>query len=272
MPWTVARPGAGKALLSGLLLTIACAASAAAADPAVPVDTVLEQMRDHLASRLPEVRREDIVRSASPGLFEVRAEHTIGYVTADGRFLLSGSLVDIDTGERITERRLNEDRLQTIAPLLSGAIEFAPAAPTQWITVFTDIDCQYCRLLHQEVPRLNEQGVGVRYLFFSRFGEGSKPYERARAVWCQKDRRGALDAGLRAGVVSSRKVVCDDDPVRQQYQVASDLSLRGTPVSIFPDGSVYYGYAKAEALIQELTQRQAAAAQLDTVKTDAHPN
>jgi len=271
MPKPVAHPGAGAVLRRALLLMLAWTAPAAAGDPAAPVDTVLEQMRDHLASRLPEVRREDIVRSASPGLFEVRAEHTIGYVTADGRFLLSGSLVDIDTGERITERRLNEDRLQTIAPLLSGAIEFAPAVPTQWITVFTDIDCQYCRLLHQEVPRLNEQGVGVRYLFFSRFGEGSKPYERARVVWCQKDRRGALDAVLRAGVVSSRKVACDD-PVRQQYQVASDLSLRGTPVSIFPDGSVYYGYAKAEALIQELTQRQAAAAPVDTVKTEPAPN
>ena len=226
-------------------------------------------MRDRLATRLPEVRRNDIVRSAAPGLFEVRAEHTIGYVTADGRFLLSGSLVDIDTGERITERRLNEDRLQTVQPLEPGAIVFAPMMPAMWITVFTDVDCEYCRLLHREVPKLNQQGIGVRYLFFSKYGAPSKAFDRARVVWCQKDPRSSLDVALLSGIVPSRKPSCDDDPVQQHYQAAADLGIHGTPAAIMPDGSLFYGYAKAETLIDEIHKRTAEAARFSAQPTAA---
>jgi len=249
------RPAAAAALL-----WLACAAASAGAADAPAADPELEQMRDRLATRLPEVRRDDIVRSAAPGLFEVRAEHTIGYVTADGRFLLSGSLVDIDSGERITERRLNEDRLQTVRQLEPGAIVFAPMLPSSWITVFTDVDCEYCRLLHREVPKLNAQGIGVRYLFFSKYGSPSKAFDRARVVWCQNDQRSSLDVGLSSGIVPSRKPGCDNDPVQRHYQAAADLGIRGTPATILPDGSLYYGYAKAETLIEEIRKRNAEAA------------
>ena len=46
-------------------------------------------------------------------------------------------------------------------------IVFKPAGQTKAIiNVFTDVDCGYCRKLHNEVPQLNAMGIEVRYLLF----------------------------------------------------------------------------------------------------------
>lgn len=247
-------------LISGVILSLllASATPALAADAAPDIE--LEQMRDRLATRLPEVRREDVQRSSAPGLFEVRAGPTFGYVTADGKFVISGDMASLDSGQRITETRRDQWRLRVAQTLQQDAIEFAPAQPAQWITVFTDVDCHYCRLLHREVPELNQLGIGIRYVFFSKYGSPSQAYDRARVIWCQKDKQASLNVGLLSGVVPSRQASCND-PVRGQYQAAADLGIHGTPAIILPDGGLFYGYAKAETLVEEMRSRAAAAAQ-----------
>jgi thiol:disulfide interchange protein DsbC len=239
-------------------MLLSSAMPAFAADPSA--DPELEQMRDRLATRLPEVRREDIQRSAASGMFEVRSGTTFGYVTADGKFVISGDMANLDSGERITEARRDQYRLKVAQNLQADAIEFAPSQATQWLTVFTDVDCHYCRLLHREVPELNKLGIGIRYVFFSKYGSPSQAYDRARVVWCQKDRQASLNVGLLSGVVPSREASCKD-PVRTQYQAAVDLGIHGTPAIILPDGGLFYGYAKADAIVQEISDRAAAAAQ-----------
>ncbi|WP_428312055.1 DsbC family protein [Hydrocarboniphaga sp.] len=250
-----------------MLLLIAATPSFAAD---APVDAELEQMRDRLATRLPEVRREDVQRSAAPGLFEVRAGVTFGYVTADGKYVISGEMANLDNGEHITDARRDQYRLKVVQGLQADAIEFAPAQATQWITVFTDVDCHYCRLLHREVPELNKLGIGVRYLFFSKYGAPSQAFDRARVIWCQKDQQASLNVGLLSGVVPSREASCKD-PVRAQYQAAVDLGIHGTPAIILPDGGLSYGYAKADAIVQEISDRAAAAAQQLSAQPAAAP-
>lgn len=240
---------------AALLLSVASLATFAAD---APPDPELEQMRDRLATRLPEVRREDVQRSAAPGLFEVRSGVSFGYVTADGKYVISGEMASLDSGERITDARRDQYRLNVVQDLAADAIEFAPAQPTQWITVFTDVDCHYCRLLHREVPELNKLGIGIRYVFFSKYGSPSQAFDRARVIWCQKDKQASLNVGLLSGVVPSREASCKD-PVRQQYQAAVDLGIHGTPALILPDGGLSYGYAKAETIVQEISDRAAAA-------------
>jgi thiol:disulfide interchange protein DsbC len=251
-------------------LLLGCAALAGAADVPATADPELEQMRDRLATRLPEVHREDVQRSAAAGLFEVHSGNSFGYVTADGRVLISGDMASLDTGERLTDARRNEQRLRIVQALQPDAIVFAPTAPTQWITVFTDVDCQYCRLLHREVPALNKLGIGIRYVFFSKYGSPSQAFDRARVVWCQNDKQMALNVGLLTGVVPSRKATCKD-PVQTQYQAAVDLGIHGTPALVLPDGSEFYGYAKAETIAEEIRTRAAEAAKFSAPPAAAAP-
>ncbi len=228
-----------------------------------PSDPELEQLRDRVLATLPDLHRDDIRRSPAPGLFEVRSDNAFGYVTADGRYLVSGDVIDLNTGERITERRRDQARLEQIGRLSGGGIEFAPPPENikRWIVVFTDVDCEYCRLLHKEVPELNRRGVGVRYLFFSKYGAPSKAFDRAQQVWCDADRHDLLNADLLSGELPAKKPrsLCKN-PVMDQYQAAVHMGLRGTPIAVLPDGSLFSGYARAAELIDEMDKREAAAA------------
>lgn len=245
----------------GLLTLLLFGAESLAADN---TDAELEQLRDRVIKNLPDVRRENIQRSPATGLFEIRIDNAFGYVTSDGRYLVAGDVIDMSSGERITERRRGQTRLQEIEKLQAGAIEFAPP-PDQlkrWITVFTDVDCEYCRLLHREVPELNRRGIGVRYLFFSKYGAPSEAADRAQQIWCSKDRHEVLDHGLLTGELPKKKPrsLCKN-PVIDQYLAASRMGLRGTPMTVLADGSVFAGYTKAAELVAEIDKREAAAAQ-----------
>ena len=59
--------------------------------------------------------------------------------------------------------------------------------------MFTDIDCGFCRKLHSEMARYNEEGIRIRYLFYPRAGIGSESYKKAVSVWCADDRKAAMD-------------------------------------------------------------------------------
>ncbi len=69
---------------------------------------------------------------------------------------------------------------------------FAPPNPKYTVTVFTDIECGYCRKLHSEIAEYNRQGIAIEYLAFPRMGLGSEDYRNMVSVWCASDRRKAL--------------------------------------------------------------------------------
>ena len=69
---------------------------------------------------------------------------------------------------------------------------FSPDNPRYTVTVFTDVDCQYCRKLHSEIAEINKLGVRVRYVFFPRSGPGTESWHKAEAVWCSANRNEAL--------------------------------------------------------------------------------
>lgn len=232
-----------------------------AGTPQAAPDAELEGLRDRLQAALPEVARENVVRSAAPGLFEVRQGSAYGYVTADGRYLVTGDLIDIDSGARLTEQRRNQQRLAGVNALADQAIVFAPVdrEVRQWVTVFTDTDCHYCQLLQRELPDINRAGIGVRYLFFSRYGYPSEAYERARTVWCELDRQGVLNRALLSGKAPAIAATACPNPVLAQYRLAGELGIRGTPASVLPDGSLLYGYMKAEEFVAAVREHAAAA-------------
>ncbi len=245
------RSSLRRAAAGLLVVTSALAPLAATAD----VDTQLEQLRDVMTVRLPDVPRENIRRSAAPGLFEIHSGHSFGYLTADGRFLVSGDLVDLDTGAKLTDARRNEERVRSVQAGAGEAIVFAPpmGLVKQWVTIFTDVDCHYCKLLHREIGDINRAGIGVRYFFYSKYGAPSEAFDQAQSVWCQFDRAGALNTALLYERLPNGAGDCRN-PVKKQYDLAVDMGLRGTPVTILPDGSVMYGFMKADKFVAQVRE------------------
>ena len=193
---------------------------------------------------------EAVTPSPVSGLYEVRHNHEFGYVSEDGTFMLQGDLINLRSGEEITEEHRRADRVQALHDLAEGDfITFAPtpASRAHWVvTVFTDVDCQFCRLLHKQVTDYNRLGITIRYAAYPRSGPDSPSFEKAEQVWCSSDRARALTQAKQDKDLSVDSHC--KNPVAKEYALGRDLGLRGTPMLILPNGERVDGYRSPEDL------------------------
>jgi len=237
------------AVVLGLALTLMAPVQAADA----PSDAVsLEALRQNLQKSIPELESDDVRPAGVAGLFEVQLGSQFAYVTPDGGYLLSGDLIDLHSGARLTEHRRRQWRLQEVAALEDEAIVF-PAQGEQRasVTVFTDIDCRYCRQWHRQVPDLNARGIEVRYLFFPRSGPGTPSYRKAAEVWCAADQQAALTRAKQDRKLKGERENCAP-PIDAEWALAQALELRATPALLMPDGQLKYGFRSVDDLLKDL--------------------
>lgn len=212
-----------------------------------------QKIRNSLGVLLPGLRPDTIRSTPVDGLYEVTFGTRLVYLTADGRFLLQGKLIDLETREEITEERLAELKLAAMAGVSEDdMVVYGPKDAKHTISVFTDIDCGFCRKLHSEMDRYAKEGIRIRYLFYPRAGIGSDSYDKAVSVWCADDRHTAMDAAKAGRSVDARKC---ENPVDGHYELGQALQIRGTPALVLDDGEVLPGYVPAEKLRRALDQR-----------------
>lgn len=240
--------------------TSAVAEPTAAQAPVAVDPGDLDAVKAAVAARLPGVKVDVVRATPLPGVYELQAGMNFGYVSGDGRYLIEGDLNDLISGKRLTEDRRREARAALMAGLADNqTIEFFPQdqPPKYTVTVFTDVDCGYCRKLHQEMAAYNKAGIGVRYVFFPRSGPNTESFYKAEKVWCAADQRQALTQAKQGGAVEGEKSC--PNPVMSHYQLAAQLGLRGTPAIVLPDGELIPGYQPPAALSEILAAHSAAA-------------
>jgi thiol:disulfide interchange protein DsbC len=227
----------------------------AAADDA-PVLT-----KDELVRRHPELRSEDVFDGPIDTLYEVRVGGGISYVTTDGRYLVRGPIIDLTSRENLTEQRLSEHRAELIGAVDPRTeIVFTPdnGVVRHRITVFTDIDCGYCRQLHRDIAGYNALGIEVRYLSYPRTGPDTPSWTKAEHVWCAADRNAALTEAKR-GAETSATPGCSTTNVADHYELGRRLGFKGTPGVYAADGTELGGYVPPAALLEMLESRAARA-------------
>jgi thiol:disulfide interchange protein DsbC len=252
------------ALTGSLFLVLACHSTAepeggqktlpaeeqAAADSKQPASAGEQAVRASLAKAFPGTRLTDVRKSPLNGLYEVAIGSEIGYVSADGKYLLHGDLLELGTQKNLTEQRRQSARIKLLADIgEKSMIVFSPKKPKHTISVFTDIDCGYCRKLHQDMKGYEAKGIAVRYLFFPRAGVNSESGHKADAVWCAKDRRDALTRAKRGETLPAGQC---ETPVAQHYQAGIQVGVRGTPAIIAEDGRLIPGYQPPAELLHTL--------------------
>nr|VFK81163.1 MAG: thiol:disulfide interchange protein DsbC [Candidatus Kentron sp. SD] len=187
-----------------------------------------------------------ITPSPIPGLYETTSKMEILYISQDGKFAIQGDLVDLEKKENLTERRRNHARANAVDSLGEDSmIVFAPDDTRHTITVFTDVDCSYCRKLHGEVSELNSFGIAVRYLAFPRAGVPSGTYDTMVSVWCAKDRQKAMTDAKTGKAVPNKQCA---NPVEEHFALGAKVGIRGTPAIILEDGTLVSGYLPASRL------------------------
>jgi thiol:disulfide interchange protein DsbC len=250
-----------KKLILCLLATLAATAFAAESPTADP--TGAEQKaasadpRAAIAKKFPGVKPEEVRASPMKGIYEVVMGADIAYVSADGRYIIAGDLYEVDSRTNLTEAKRQEERVQVLAKLDEREmIVFKPANLKHTITVFTDVECGYCRKLHGEIAQLNEMGVQVRYLAYPRAGPGTDDWRKMEAVWCSKDRKTAITAAKAGRDVKSEQCAT---PIAKQFKLGEDLGVRGTPAIFTSSGDYIGGYLPPGQMVKELDRLSASA-------------
>jgi len=238
-------------------LTLTSALMLAMTGSAWAADSAEEKIKQQL-SRVDSRLKVDAVEPAPlAGLYQVtlNSGETL-YADAKGEYLLAGQLYKVaDEGlVNLTEQKRAEQRQQALAALdEKDMVVYKPdGAVKATIHVFTDVDCPYCRKLHDEVPALNEMGVQVNYLAFPRGGLGSKAYTTMNSIWCGDDaeqRRERMDDVKGGGRISEDSC---ETPVMDQFRLGQKLGVTGTPALLLEDGQLLPGYMPAERLRQAL--------------------
>ena len=199
---------------------------------------------------IPGIERRQITPSPLEGIFEVSLGMDIYYIDREGKYLFKGDLIELDSARNVTELRRGSSRLQAINRLdEKSMIVFSPKEPKYKVTVFTDVDCPYCRRLHSEVGELNKNGIAVRYLAFPRTGINSAGYDKMVSVWCSENPKKAMTDAKTGKKVAPKSC---DNPVDEHFDLGQKFSIRGTPTIILENGEVIGGYLPAKRLISKV--------------------
>src|SRR5690606_14213569 len=232
--------GAPAAAQAGAKPTAAAgAATAAAGTPAARARAALHTLD-------PDMPIERIDDAAFPGFQAAIVSGQVVYVSNDGKYLIQGSAYDIAARKDLGEEAMKSLRVELMRDMpLKDRIVFAPKDPKYTVTVFTDVECGYCRKLHSEIDKINAQGIAVQYVAFPRMGRGSEDCRKMVAVWCSANPKQALTDAKNDRPVPYRECT---NPVAMQYKLGQRMGLTGTPLVLAPDGTALGGYLPPDRL------------------------
>ena len=235
----------------------AIAAALLAAAPAL-ADAQLDAVREKVSAMFDMISPEDVNASPIPGWYTIQKGSVVAYVSADGRYLLQGDLIDLDNQVNLTEASRNESRRELMASVGDEqTIVFAPEEVKYKVNVFTDVDCTYCRRLHSQIKDYMDRGIEVRYLLYPRNGPTSPSWTTAEEVWCSPDRSNALTMAKLDRKFPSQD--CDASIVQNHWNIGHEVGLTGTPAIVLDDGTLISGYLTPEQLKMRLDQLAASA-------------
>lgn len=222
---------------------------------------------DKKAVKIPEAMREALgrfnVHSVKPsvvkGVHEAIVDNNeIIYISDDGRYVLTGSIIDIQKEMNVTQQTIENLRKEHFEALAKA--DYLSYKPSEGflgkfkkakyhINVFTDVDCGYCRKLHREMKDYHDKGIEVRYFFFPRAGRNSASAQKLESIWCAKDRQDAMDKAKNNQSIPQK--TCDN-PIDKHIELARSLGLEGTPLIYTQHGRRIGGYRPAQAIYDVL--------------------
>jgi thiol:disulfide interchange protein DsbC len=204
-----------------------------------------------IAAKMQGVKAEDLHATPIPGIYELLRAGDAAYVSSDGKYAIIGDLYETGSNKDLTENRRRDLRLKLLAAIPEAQmVVFGPLNAKHTITVFTDMDCAYCRKLHSQISDYNRLGIKVRYIAYPRSGPNTASWSKAEQVWCAADRKTALTEAKLGKTLPNK--ICPDNPVAKEYDLGQQFNLQGTPTLILGNGEMVAGYLAPADLAAEL--------------------
>lgn len=262
-------------LLTAAITTIALASNSFAEDIA-PTSAETAQQSEALNKQLTAkveaqisqsfgqpVKVKEVVSLANQQIIEaVLADGSLVHMTPDlTHMIYRGELYELlpMNPNNITKNRNNAKREDLMAALDDKELVVfkAKGEEKHVINVFTDIDCGYCRKLHDEVGRLNDLGISVRYLAYPRAGVTDRrtgqltgSFKKIKSVWCDDNRQEAMTAAKQNRTIKDN-LDCDA-PIAEHIALGYEVGVSGTPAIVLQDGRFIGGYVQADELARTI--------------------
>ena len=207
------------------------------------------RLRAALASKLPKVVVDSITRTPFAGIFEVVMGGEIIYTDARAEFMMGGTLYDL---RNTPIRNITQDTQQKIAARVittshDNAIKQVRGNGRRVVYTFEDPNCGYCRELYKELAKMTDVTV---YTFLLPILSPDSS-DKARAIWCARDRAKAWEQIMTRGALTEAGKPCDT-PLEKNAQIAQKLGIRGTPAIYLATGQNLGGYVPAQQIEQAL--------------------
>ena len=224
-----------KKLLTALLITASATAMATDAE---------------IKSKLQALGAKNIEVKDSPvkGLKTAVTDQGILYVSENGQYVLQGKMYELtNKGPVDVAGKLLADKVNA----LKNEMIIYPAKNEKYVvTVFMDITCHYCHILHQQVKEYNDLGMTVRYLAFPRAGL-NETARQMEAIWTSKDPVFALNEAEKGNLPKELKT---PNIVKRHYDLGVQLGVQGTPSIVTSTGELIGGYLKPKDLLAALKE------------------
>jgi thiol:disulfide interchange protein DsbC len=203
-----------------------------------------------------KVTTENIRKTPVKDIYEVTVGPRVYYISVDGRYLFDGTMLDLAKKKDLTAPQVAKARVKTVNGIGEDKMfVYKPKGETKHtITVFTDLDCPYCREMHRRVSEYNALGIKVRYLLYPRSQVNSPLFNKAIAVWCAKDRNKEFTKA-KAGKPIQQKL-CKNHPILEHVRVGRAMGVQGTPAIVLDNGTVLPGYVQPKELFKELNKKK----------------
>ena len=221
----------------------------------VSVSASQENIRESLKNILPDGAVIELIEpSPIPGIYAVYyGDLQPIYVTQDGSFFIYGDIykININSISNITEKSVAERRkliLQNIPT--EELISFKSSNEQFSVIVFTDVDCGYCRKLHNQIDEYNSLGISINYAAFPRSGIGTSAFTKMVGAWCSDNPKDSMTKLKNNSTLDIS--FCENQPVSKQYIIGKKLGVDGTPAIFSMDGEIFPGYIEPEELLLRL--------------------
>ena len=203
-----------------------------------------------IKSKLQALGAKNIEVKDSPvkGLKTAVTDQGILYVSENGQYVLQGKMYELtNKGPVDVAGKLLVDKVNA----LKNEMIIYPAKNEKYVvTVFMDITCHYCHLLHQQVKEYNDLGITVRYLAFPRAGM-NETARQMEAIWTSKDPVFALNEAEKGNLPKELKT---PNIVKRHYDLGVQLGVQGTPSIVTSTGELIGGYLKPKDLLAALKE------------------
>ena len=221
----------------------------------VSVSASQDNIREGLKNILPDGAVIELIEpSPIPGIYAVYyGDVQPIYVTQDGSFFIYGDIykININSISNITEKSVAERRKLILQSIPSEELISFKSSNEQFsVIVFTDVDCGYCRKLHNQIDEYNSLGISINYAAFPRSGLGTSAFTKMVGAWCSDNPKDSMTKLKNNSTLDIS--FCENQPVSKQYIIGKKLGVDGTPAIFSMDGEMFPGYIEPEELLLRL--------------------